>query len=313
MRKTPTAIWNVISQQLELRFPLGRPTSATFEVFRAFGSDDATPEFSGAATVDAPNTTTSSAAGRSQADPQRIALTSTADLVELREYLIGGAGLSERVQIMELGAGFVRVRLPLQNDYASGATFQSTTLFASIPDVFAADRGKLSDLSDTFPDYRVKWAVTYAGAVNVVYSFFDLVRSAVTHDVSIADINDRAPGLMDDLPLEYKPEQGRPLVNAAELYVRAHLVANGVDPNSIRDPEAFDELVIRAALLVLAEGGWHPKVFSAGEYVALTGENYRRYWETHFGVVIKPRLDLQVGAAQRAGEVPRRADRFAVK
>lgn len=312
-RKLATAIYSVTGQQLALRFGLGRPTSATFAVYRAYGDDDAAPEFTGNATVDTPNTTTSATAGRSATDPQRIALTSTAGLVEGREYLISAEGLSERVYVIQVGTGFVRALVPLQNDYAAGAAFVSTTLFALIPDSWAADRSKLSDLSDTHPDYRVKWSVTYAGAVKVVYSMFDLVRQPVTHDVSIADVNARAPGLADDLPLEYQPEQGRPLLEAAEKFVRAHLVANGIDSNSIRDPEAYDELVIRGALRVLAEGGWHPKTFSAAEYVKLTADGYDRYWETHYGVVIKPRLDLQIGAAQRSGELPERSTQFVVR
>lgn len=313
MRSIPTVIWNVTGQQLALRFPTGRPTSATFAVYRAYGTDDATAEFSGNATLDTPNTTTNGAAGRSQTDPQRIPLTDTSGITTGREYLLSANSLSELVQVIEIGAGYVRVQLPLQNDYAVGAAFVSTLLFASVPDVFAADRGKLSDLSDTHSDYRVKWVVTYAGAASVVYSFFDLVRQPVVHHVTIGDVNARAPGLLDDLPIEYQPEQGRPLIEAGWKMARADLVGAGIDPNSIRDNEAIDELVLRAALVVLAEGGWHPKVFDALSYVKLKTDSYNDFYESHFQVTVKPRLDLQVGTAQTLGELPERSTRFLVK
>lgn len=309
MRRIPGLLYNVTGQLLELRFPLGRPTSATFSVMRAWADDDATAEFSGAGTVDTVNTTSSAAAGPAQSDPQRIPLTSTAGITTGRRYVISANGLQESVQPLEVGTGYVRVRTPLQNDYASGATFVGTTITAAVDGTFIADRSKLSDLSDTFPDYRVRWSIVYAGATYPLYSFFDVVRAQISHDVDISDINERAPGLHTSLPTEYRADDGRTLPDAAWRVVRARMVTIGVDPNSIRDDEVIDELVIRAALQVLAEGGWAPKGLEVTDYIEVTTKNFDRFFEQHFAVAIKHRRELQLGslsttAAAGAGQTP---------
>ncbi len=295
MRRSAAVIFNVTGQTIEIRFALGRPTSATFSVLRAYAEDESTPEFSGSATVDAPNTTLSAAAGPAQADPQRIPLTSTAGITVGRKYVVSQNSLSEVVQPVEVGSGYIRVRSPLQNDYTTGATFVSTTLTATVDSTFIQDRSKLSDLSDTYPDFRVKWSVVYAGQTYTVYSFFDVVRTQVTHDVDITDINDRAPGLHDNLPLEYRAEDGRPLVDTSFRMVRAHLQAIGVDVNAIRDNEVVDELVILGSLRILAEGGWSPPGIDKDRYIERTVTNFDRFFEQHFQIVLKHRIDQQAG------------------
>jgi hypothetical protein len=309
MRRTPGVIFNVVGQSIDLRFALGRPTSATFIVLRAYAEDESTPEFSGTATVDAPNATLTAAAGPSQADPQRLPLTSTAGVTTGRKYTLSQNSLSEVVQPVEVGSGYVRVRSPLQNDYTSGAAFASTILTAAIDSTFIQDRSKLSDLSDTYPDFRVKWSVLYAGQTYTVYSFFDVVRVQVTHDVDIADVNDRAPGLHETLPIEYRAEDGRPLIDAAYRMVRAHMQAVSVDINAIRDDEVIDELVILGSLRILAEGGWSPSGIDRGLYLERATTNFDRFFEQHFQIVLKHRIDQQRGLLSQ-NERPRVAPIF---
>lgn len=288
MRSITAITWNVLGQLLALRSP-GRPSAATFDVFRNYTSDDGEPEFSGNATIDAPNTTVSASSGPSQADPQKLTLTTTAGIVVGRKYLVSENAILEWVEPIEVRATYIRVRHPLKNAFTTAATFVSTWVTAAVDATFVADLSKLSDLTDLQADYRVRWSITIGGATTIAHSFFDVVRAETRHSVDIDDINARAPGLVDSLPTEYRSEDGRPLIDAAWRALRAHFAAISIDPHSLRDDEVIDELVILRALRVLAEGGWKPKLIEHAAYLELVTSNYDRFFEQHFAVTLKHR------------------------
>jgi hypothetical protein len=294
MSRTGIVLLGVASQVLRLRAP-SRPTSATVAVYRNFGDDQGTPEFTATATLDPVDTTLAGAAGGGQTDPQRIPLTSTAGIQAEQEYLISEGGLFERVVPIEVRAGYVRVRMPLVNAYTAAATFVCAEMSAPIPDVWASDESKLSELGDMGADYRARWNLVIGGATITAYSYFDVVRVAAQHGVDIVHVNERAPGLKDSLPVEYRAESGRPLVAAAWRAVRAHFAAVSIDVNSIRESEVIDELVILRALQVLAEGGWHPKQTDWAAYMEMVSANYARFFEQHFAVTLKHRTQLHSG------------------
>lgn len=308
MRKTPAIMFGQLGQSVSIDFPFGRPTSATFTVLRAFIEidDAANPEFSGAATLDTVNTTLTAAAGPAQADPQQLALASYVGLSTTdAQYLIAANGVSERLNLNEVAATYARTRLALQYDYPIGATVLSTRLTAAIDDTFIQNISKISDLSDTYPDYRVKWTIIYAGKTYILYSFFDVVRTPARHSVEIADVNDRAPGLAYSLPVEYRSEDGRPLIEAAWRAVRAHLQAMNIAVDAIREDEVIDELVILRSLRVLAEGGWMPPAFKDLRlYLELVTKNYDTFFTQHFAASLKHRLDYQLGPLTKSNAIP---------
>jgi hypothetical protein len=293
MRRTDDVFFNVTGQTVALMVKDGRPTAATFKVQRNYALDDDVAEFAGTATVDTVNTTTTAAAGQGEADPRRLDLASTTGIQVGRRYRLSGLGLVEWVDVVEIGVGYVRVRHPLENSYAVASAFVSTYLTAPVDATFIADPNKLSDTADTAPDYRVVWSIAVNATTVTAYSFFDVVRAPVSYGVELSDITDRAPGLHDSMPLEYRAEQGRPLLDAAWRALRADLVKIGVDVNTLRDAEAVDELMVRLALRLLAEGGWHPTQASWAEYVALVSANYDRFFEAHFAVAIKHQQQFQ--------------------
>jgi len=297
VRTAAALLYNVTGQTLLLRVPQGRPSSATFGVYRNYAGDDDTTEFSGSATVDTVNTTVNAASGASQADPQKVSLASTTGVVLGRKYLLSENSVQEWVEPVEIRASYIRVRHPLLNDYSTAAAFVSTWLSAAVDSTFIQTLGKVSDLSDLAPDYRVRWTIVVSGVTYIAHSYFDVVRAEVRHDVDIDDINARAPGLRDSLPVEYQVEDGRPLIDAAFRAVRAHFRAINIDVLALRDNEALDELVILRALRVLAEGGWHPKDMDPVNYVTLTTGNYDRFFEQHYAVTLKHQVQYQIGAA----------------
>lgn len=304
MRTNAAILWNVLGQSLSLHVPQGRPTAATFDVFRNWATDDSTPEFSGTATIDSVETTVAAPAGPAQADPQKVSLASTTGIEPGRQYLLSENGVSELVEPIEIRAGYVRGRFPLQNNFTTAAAFVSTTISAAIDATFVADRSKLSDLADPSPDYRVRWAITVGGATIIAHSVFDVVRAETRHSVDIADVNDRAPGLVDSLPTEYRSEAGRPLLDAAWRAVRAEFVAISIDPNALRSGEVVDELVILRALRLLAEGGWHPPRVDWSDYLKLTTDNYNTFFQQHFAVTLKHQLHQERVLAQAGDARP---------
>jgi hypothetical protein len=283
-RSTTEIVYDVTGQTVAHRFMRGRPTSATFDVFADYAGDDATAEFSGSATVDSVSTTVDLACGASSADPQQVKLTATTNIEIGRKYLLAEDSVTEWVEPIEIvSADSIRVRHPLRNDYTTAATFVGTTLTAAIDATWVSNEANLSDQLDSNPSYRVRWEIVSSSATYVEYSFFDLVRATVTHQVDLSDLNDRAPGLADSCPTEYRVEQGRPLIETAWKSVRARLAAMGIDTDALRNDEITDELVILRSLNLLARGGWRPLGFdSLAEYIAATQQDYDRFIEQHF-------------------------------
>jgi hypothetical protein len=299
-RRTAALTFEALGQTLETLVRNGRPTSATFEVFRQYDDDEADAAFSGSATVDSPNTTLSGAAGPTQADPYRLPLTSTAGLVAGKRYLLSQNSLQEWLTLSEVGSGYARALEPLQNAYTSGATFQSTWLSAAVDATFIQDLDNLSDLLDTTPDYRVKWTIVVGGATVVAYTFFDVVRAVMSHAVEISDLDDAAPGLLHTLPVHHRADAGRRLISRAWSSVRAELLVSGVDINAIREEEVLDELVILRGLLALAEGGWSPPGMDKADYLRDRTDKWDRFLEKHFKVVLKHPVEAQDTSTPRA-------------
>jgi hypothetical protein len=291
VRSTATIVYGVSGQTLEIRALEGRASSATFDVLPDFAGDDDEPEFSGTGTVDSVSTTVSAASGQSQTDPQKVSLTSTSSIVTGRKYLLAENSLREWVEPVSIHSGYIRVRHPLKNDYTTSATFVGTTITASVDATWAAAEENISDHLDPNPDYRVRWEYVVSGATCVAYSFFDLVRATVAHRIDIDDINARAPGLHDSIPIEYREEQGRPLVDAAWRAVQAKLASLSIDTDALRDNQILDELTILKALNVLAVGGWRPPAYASQlEYIEVTSQQFDRFIEQHFQVTLKHRL-----------------------
>lgn len=285
-RTTTEVVYAITGQTVAHRFMKGRATSATFSVFNDTAGDDDTAEFTGTGTVDSVNTTIDVACGASSADPQQIKIAATTSIEIGRKYLISEASFSEWVEPIEIvSADSIRVRYPLRNDYTTAATLVGTTITAAIDATWVADEANLSDQLDSNPSYRVRWAIVYSSATYVEYSFFDLVRATVTHQIDLSDLNDRAPGLVDSCPTEYRVEQGRPLIEAAWRSVQARLSAMNIDTDAMRDDSITDELTILRALNLLARGGWRPMGYdSLTEYIATTQQDYDRFIEQHFQI-----------------------------
>ncbi len=297
MRTTTNITLGLAGQTLAYRVPQGRPTSATWSVFYASYADTATAEFSGSAVLDTVTTSIVSASGPSQSDPQRVNIVSTG-VVTSKKYLISEGQRQEWVTPVEVGSGYIRVRHPLLNDYTTAATFVGTTITAAVDATWVANVAKLSNPTDPNPGYRVVWSIVLSTGTVAAYSFFDLVRAPITHQVDIDDVDGFAPGLMDSLPVQFAREQGRPLIDAAWKAVEALLAGIDLDSDSLRADQDVDMLVVYRALVILAVGGWRPVTFdNQADYVRTVTDQFSRYWEQHFAVSLTAAIDANADGA----------------
>jgi hypothetical protein len=287
-RTTTDIIYNVTGQTLTYRVLQGQPSSATYIVLEDTSDDDATAEFSGSATVDSVSTTVDVTSGLGQVDQHKISLAATTSIAVGTKYLISDNSKKEWVEPIEIvSADYIRVRHPLRNSYSTSATFVGTTISAAVDSTWVAAEENISDHLDPNPDYRVRWAYVVSGVTYIAYSYLDLVRSTVTHQVDIEDLNARAPGLHDTLPFEYQSQQGRSLIDSAWRATQAKLASLQIDTDAIRDDQFIDELVILRSLYMLAMGGWKPLGMSSSEYIAETRTDFERFIEQHIQVTLK--------------------------
>ncbi len=290
MRSTTDIVFGVTGQSLAYRVPQGRATSATFKVFDAFADDDATADFSGSATVDSVTTTLTATSGDGTTDATKVNL-STTSIVIGKQYLLAEGQRNEWVEPVQVETGYFYARHPLKGSYTTAATFVGTTITAAVDATWVAATANLSDHMDQNPSYRVRWEVLVGSSTYVSYTYFDLVRAAVTHQVDADDINTRAPGYFDQIPIEYRAEQGRPVIDSAWRSAQADLTRLQIDTDAIRDDQFLDELVIRRTLCVLAMGGWRPAGFaSVNEYIEATTTSYDRFLEQHVQATLTHKL-----------------------
>ncbi len=258
MRNNDTILYNVTGQSLTHRAVQGRPSAVTFAVYRDAYGDDQAPEFSGTATIDTVNTTITVAAGYAQNDNRTITVASATGIVTGRKYLLSGNGQSEWVEPVYILSTTIIVRQPIAGDFATGAALASTYATAAIDDTWVALLANLSDLSNPWPDYRIKWTATIGGSSFVEYGFFDVARENANYSVDIEDVNLRAPGLRDSMPTDYRADNGATLLRSAWYALQADFNSLGLTTESIRDAQFIDEAMILKCLAILASGGWRP-------------------------------------------------------
>lgn len=284
MRSTADIIYGVTGQTLRHRVRAGRPTSATFEVFADSAGDDDEPEFEGTATVDSVSTTLAAAAGVAATDPTALSLTSAASVAVGRRYLLSEDGRREWAQIVALDGSTAYAATPLANVYTTAATFVSTDITAAVDATWVADEANLSSPANPEPDYRIRWTITTSGVVAVAYTFFDLVRGAIDHGITMEDLRGRLWSIMDNLPTDARGDQGQLIIDAAWEDVQAELAAVRVNDAALRDAALVDQLLMKRIKLTFAENGQTPPGMTYADVLA----DYQRFYERH--VVAAPAL-----------------------
>lgn len=250
MRTVADIVFDVTGQTISFDCPEGRPSSVTScDVYRWDVSDDDVAESAvGSPSVETnPSTTVDAASGSGQADPRIINVAATTGMAVGRTYLVTSAdGLREWFDVSEFDAGnSVTAKHPLHNAYASADTVQSTRIQATVDSTWVADEQNITnyDIVGPNPMYRVRWVYVVSGVSYVADTYFNLVRYSARHGVTAQDIDALVPGWLDTLPIDYRADQGRKLIDEAYREVRIDLHQIDLPASGVAESEVIDELV----------------------------------------------------------------------
>lgn len=246
MRTTQELYYPVLGQELFHDADL-RPASVTsVEVQENRDGDDASAEdaTTGVGTIDAVDTTMDATSGFNQDDPRLVGLTTVANIVKGRLYLLTSTlGMTEWGLVEDILVGGVILRHPLQNEYLATSTFEGTRITIDVdPTWVAAIANITGDLSPE-PRYRVRWEYDAGGESVVRATNFDLVRYSASHGVRGLDVDSFFPGFLSHLPEQYREDQGGKLIEVAFVAVKFDLRKANKRLAMARDPEAVDMLV----------------------------------------------------------------------
>lgn len=295
---TQEITFDVTGQSLTFDCPDGRPSAVvSVDVYEATADDTSTPEdaTTGSASVATnPNTTLSAAAGIGDAS---ISVTSaTGFAVGSRYILAGAAGHREEVEAAGVSGTTILLRRPLINAYPITTSTVVTTRCSILVDAaWIADLTNISAALTPNPRYRVRWAVTLAGVTEVYDRYLDVVRYPSRHNVTPSDVDARYPGWLDGLPIDYREDQGRALIDRAWRNLKADLYQDDKADQALRNSELVAELVLVRTMLERNEDA-----FMAGgiDAVRLTAAQnlYRQRYDAVIRAPIAP-VDVNGGGA----------------
>lgn len=237
----------------------GAPTSAaTYKVYAGTASNDDAVEFEGTATLDSVSTTVDAASGYTQTNRQRLYVASTTGVTVGRRYLMTNAGGQREVITVALVAldDYVDLEEPLAYDYASGATVKGIRHVFTVDATFIVDESTITVASSALlgaestsgpaPPFRVEWRYTTGSTAQRTWTSLAVVRQVAKSRLTAEQLR----GVMPDvLFLEWVVQRGQdfaPQLTLAEGDTRLRARAAGFDPDAVRDPEAWDRMVLYA-------------------------------------------------------------------
>jgi len=222
------------------------PTSPTVAVYEAVDSDDATAASAttGSASADTTSLTVATAYDPQQSDPLLLVLNATTGLAEGRRYLIAAATGEHEIFELQTLSTSAKIRHPLANAYAIGATVKGLRISIAVDPTWIADADSISQENVHHPRYRVRWKYTAGGVTVVRATYVDVVRYQAAHSVTALDIDAVHPGWMELLPTRERNDQGRSLIAAAYRQVRLDVAGEEHGLARARNAEVIDALVI---------------------------------------------------------------------
>lgn len=299
-------LFDVTGQLLVWDAPEGRPSSVTSVTVRASeASDDAEAEFTATGTVEAnPATTIATVSGYGQSDPTKLNLTAGTGVTRGRTYLLTSTlADKEWAAIAAITDATAYTRSPLINSYAASSTFQSTRITAPVDATWVADRNALTPEDCTFPAYRVIWVYVVGGLTYRHQSFVDLVRYSARHTVTAVDVDGVMAGWIDCLPIDYRREQGQPVIDWAFRAVRMDMLTDAKAGRWLRHLDVMNELVAYRAAARGAEIAAQADP-SRAPLAMMAAQAYRDRYEQ---LIREPKVPLAVspqGSAHAGAPLP---------
>lgn len=278
--------------------------AATYKVYRGTKSDDEDPEFSGTATLDGVSTTVDAASGYAQTNRQKLNVAATTSMAVGERYLISAAkGHREIGTVTSItSADYVELEEPLAYDYAASDTVKGIRHYFTIDATFIADESnitvygsnalfdRVADTNTIAPPFRVRWSYTTGSVAQITWTTLAVVRAPAKTRITGNDLRGLLPDAMLEEWLLQRGQDFAPQVLAAERDVRIDARANGYDPDSVRDPEIWDRIVLQKLVLLIAEaklaGG-----ADVGPWLEVAHTKYVQYLEKTLGTTLRAWVD----------------------
>lgn len=204
-----------------------------------------------AATLDTVSTTTSAAAGRSEANASQAPLNDATGFVEGRTYLISSLnddGLREAFTAKSVNStsNVVTATRPLGEAYATGALVRGVEFSATFPALVADDE----DLAlQDGRQYEIRWSYTIDGRDHVIAQPIDIQRTRVIPWASPEDLFRRAR----DIQSRVKPQDIWDKLQAATEHVIGEIEGSGHHAETFRGTTPATLAVIFDAIYMLLE------------------------------------------------------------
>lgn len=251
----------------------GAPTAAaTYSIWRGTQSNDDTAAVTGTATLDSVSTTVAtSAAGYSTSNRRSITLTSSTGVVVGGRYLIANTK-SQREVIVPFDATTILVENDLQYDYPVGATVKGLRQYFTIDPTFIADLVNVN--AGLLPPHRVRWTYVTGSTTRHAWSYFDVARQQGKHNVTTDMLRAHFPDILEH---EWRAQRGQQFaaqLDAAWSRFAFDVQAAGYNLHQLRSGPEVDEIVLRAALMIIAETGVHPPGLDGEAYIIRTRDAY---------------------------------------
>lgn len=269
----------------------GAPTAAaTYSIWRGTQSNDDTPGVTGTATLDSVSTTVAtSTAGYSAANRRSITLTSATGVAVGGRYLLANAK-GQREVVVPYDATTILVENDLQYDYPiTTSTLKGLRQYFTIDATFIADLVNVN--AGILPPHRVQWVYTTGSTARRSWTYFDVARQQGKHGVTADMLRAHFPDILEH---EWRAQRGRQFaaqLDAAWSRFAFDVQAAGYNLHQLRSGPEVDEIVLRAALMIIAETGLHPPGRDLEAYVLQTRDAYNGMFARMIGSTLRAWYD----------------------
>lgn len=292
MNKRQALTYGQTGQVVEFYPPewvLGAVTGTpTYSIWEALDSNDDTAELSGNATVDSVSATVDQASGYSQTNRKRLYIDLTTGVTRGRPLILAN-GLTQREIVVPDGIAsndYLELDADLAYDYpVSVSTLKGWRLYFTIDSTWVQDESNIN--SARYP-YRVRWSYTIDSVSYQRWTNLDLVRQQAKPSINVQDLLDSWPDLKGQDWIEQRGKGFQPQIDAAERRVDFDARLHGTDPNTLRDQQLYDGVLLSAVKLELAEAGICPGNRTIEPFIAERKKQYQDDFMQAIGVLKIP-------------------------
>lgn len=242
--------------------PTGTPAYSIVALWRHDEAEDREIVASTNTSVDSTTTTLDEDAGPAEANPKLLPVTSEADFIPGRRYLLSQGTASEVVTCERTTTGQVLVKQELRNAYTTGATLRGIEISATFPD----DAADEQDLEAGGGPYGIVWSYTINGVGYYPIEEAWVVRYDTIPLITTDYLSIHWPEMSSMTSNRWSPED---LIVAASDRIYADIEASNRDPHGLRHDRILSVCCVYRCIEIVHD---HVKSEQAGEIATKYGD-----------------------------------------